>query len=189
MHASLLYTGAFNTSSWEFYVKFVRNHVSLTSKSSICKILVLCPTWSTTSFLRGIFSLKWEIQVLFGESLFPRCSPWLHCWIPSVSKQWRILEEKGRSSPTAGRQESSWRCEDWRSANLWDFLPALCAPLAQVWRCPSPEQRRADPKGANLKENKDVVRPNISPCVIGNGHEITRSTMTAHWGSRDWKQP
>lgn len=49
------------------------------------------------------------------------------------------------------------------------------------------KERRS--KGGKSKENKDVVRPNISPCVIGNGHEITRSTMTARCGSRDWKQP
>lgn len=49
------------------------------------------------------------------------------------------------------------------------------------------KERRS--KGGKSKENKDVVRPNISPCVIGNGHEITRSTMTASCGSRDWKQP
>lgn len=125
-------------------------------------------------------------------SLFLRCSPWLHCWIPWVSKQWRILEEKGRSSPTAGRQESSWQYEDWRSATLWDLQPALCAPLAQVWRCPSPEQRKVDPKGANLKKIKmswdqiflfvwlETVMRSQDPqwllaadLVIGNSRKIT----------------
>lgn len=142
-------------------------------------------------FLADIFT-QIKNASFIRHSLFLRCSPWLHCWIPSLSKQWRILGEKGRSSPAAGRQESSLRYEDWRSANLWALRPALCAPRAPAWRCPSPEQRKGDPKGANLKKIKmewdqifllvwlETVMRSQDPqwllaadLVIGNSRKIT----------------
>lgn len=162
------------------YVRFVRNHFSLTSKSSC--------TWSTTSFWRDIFtqikgskfySAKPVSEMLTLAALLDTFS------VKTMENSWG-KRSQFTNSWEAGKLMAVWgleKCKPLRPPACF-----MCTPGTglEVSLSRTKESRS---KGGKSKENKDVVRPNICPCMIGNGHEITRSTMAAHWGSRDWKQP